>query len=152
MDVEYADTQSKADVDALRAKSKKFDKAMTKLENDHSVLVIFGQGNTAKTSCGSVRRTGGCTRFMTTPRQGFQKEFRVVLDPTGLQQDQAAAPTEYFDMQTVVGHEAYGHVVPGAGGTICNDAASGTPANQVCSVRRENEIRKDADLPLRTKY
>ena len=89
---------------------------------------------------------------MITPRKGFKREFRVVLDPTDLQQDKAADRTNYFDVQTDIAHEAIAHVVPGASGTVCNDAASGTPANKVCSVRRENEIRKDAGLPLRSKY
>ena len=147
MDVRYTNEESKNYVNSLRENSPKFDKAMKGLEDDKSILVIIGIGNTAETSCGAIRRTGGCTSLMLNPRAGYQREVRIALDPEGLREDVAASPDIYFDMQTVVAHEVYGHAVPYRKGGICDDAGV-----MPCSVKRENTIREDAGLPRRPRY
>lgn len=59
------------------------------------------------------------------------------------------------DVFTTIAHEYYGHIVPGLDGQgnwNCRDGAPGTPAAQSCSVRRENDIRRDLGRPLRQQY
>jgi len=59
------------------------------------------------------------------------------------------------DIDRVLIHEVYAHAVPwlleGRAG-ICPDPAPGQRAAEACSIRRENEVRAEAGLGLRTDY
>lgn len=133
MDVKITDEQTQAEVDALRKRSKTFDEAYRKLDEDHSVLVTMGRQSTV--GCGG---SGGCAERLGTNAKG-QRLFNVRLDNQGIISD-------YFvqkgyggaDSFTVMAHEFYGHVVPWAAGSSCGDTFPGTTG--ACSVRRENVI------------
>ena len=59
------------------------------------------------------------------------------------------------DIDRILIHEVYSHAVPllieGRPGR-CSDPEEGQPAIEACSIRRENEVRADAGLGLRTDY
>jgi hypothetical protein len=150
MDVEYGDDRTKADVDALRKKSKTFDAAVKKLEDDHTVLVKIGRGNTAVPGCGGG---AGCARSQGTNEKG-QAVYDVTINDGGIQSENAlfSLMGSLVNAMTTLGHEVYGHVVPWTQGWHCADGAPGTPAAQSCSVRRENIIRREIPVPLRPVY
>lgn len=60
------------------------------------------------------------------------------------------------DLDRIVVHEIYGHAVPyllaGHLSGECADPASGQAATDACSIKRENEIRKEVGLGRRLEY
>jgi hypothetical protein len=60
------------------------------------------------------------------------------------------------DLQRILIHEIYGHAIPylltGHAGGRCADPVPGQGATQACSIRRENEVRKEAGLGERIDY
>jgi hypothetical protein len=84
----------------------------------------------------------------------------VVINVELLRQTYATtgAPAEDFDadLERVLIHEVYGHAVPyllaGSLAGRCPDPAPGERARDACSIRRENEVRSEADLGKRSNY
>ncbi len=146
-DVKYGDSKTEKDVAALRSASQSFDAAMTQLENDSTVLVTIGRGSTAP--CGG---SGGCAQRLGTNRAG-QRVFSVTLSEGGVaSQDALLRSAGGANMLTTIAHEVYGHVIPWRNGTHCADGFPGTPAAGSCAVTRENVIRAEMRVSLRTKY
>ena len=149
-DVEYTDKQTQQDVEAMRKKSKTFDKSIHNLENNHHVLVKIGRGSTAP--CGGG---GGCSQQEGKNKKG-QDVYQVTIDaPGGVASENAllqATANTVATVQTTIGHEVYGHVVPWTQGWDCADGFPGTPAAQSCAVTRENVIRRELHIPIRTQY
>jgi len=56
------------------------------------------------------------------------------------------------DLDRILIHEVYGHVVPFALSGGCADPLPGETVLSACSIRRENRIRRELDMPVRTTY
>jgi RHS repeat-associated protein len=148
-DVEITDAQTESEIAEMRAKSKTFDNAMRDLENNHEILVKIGEGSTLP--CGG---SAGCSQQLGRNEKG-QSVYGVTWDPGGVQSENALLSLTAHtiaNVQTTLGHEVYGHVVPWMNRFDCVDGPPGTPAAQSCGVRRENVIRRELHVPIRTQY
>ena len=60
------------------------------------------------------------------------------------------------DVERVLAHEVYGHAIPyllaGSMEGRCPDPRPGESAHDACSIRRENDVRREAGLGERTDY
>lgn len=60
------------------------------------------------------------------------------------------------DLERVLAHEVYGHAIPylmaGSLDGQCPDPVPGQTAKDACSIRRENEVRREANLGQRSDY
>ena len=148
-DVEITDSVTREEIKDMRSRSRTFDNAMRDLENNHQILVRIGEGSTLP--CGG---SGGCAQQGGSNESG-QTVYNVTWDPGGVQSENALlqfTANTIATVQTTIGHEVYGHVVPWTNGFDCKDGSPGTPAARSCSVRRENVIRRELGIPIRTQY
>jgi hypothetical protein len=147
-DVDYTDAKTKAQVDEMRRKSKTFDNAIHRLEGDHSVLVRIGRGDTSP--CGG---SGGCTQYAGKNKAGQEEVDVTIHDGSIAADNNLLKDVGGMDALTTLAHEVYGHAhYYLTQGKVCLDGSPGTPANQSCSVRRENVIRREMGYVPRTQY
>jgi len=141
-DVRYEDRATEAVVADLRKRSKSFDDAVTKLENDSRVLVTIGRGSTIP--CGG---SGGCTQALGRNAAG-QQGIAVTWDPGGIVSDHRleARMGGGADLRTVLGHEVAGHALGGVG---LFGGRAGLLCDQVCAITAEQTIRREIGAPPR---
>jgi hypothetical protein len=141
-DIAYADEGTQALVASLRKRSKTFDAAVTKIENDHSVLVTVGLGSTVP--CGG---SGGCTSATGLNSQG-QQGISVTWDPGGVLSDHRveALGGGAADINTVLAHEVAGHA---AGGVSVEGGNLNLRCDQACATAVEQQVRGEYGAPLR---
>lgn len=151
-------------IDRLDRKSRLWREALGRVAAlERRILIMTPDRVVVEESTGAMVAFDGSTIAEVSPvrdADGAVNAVMVVLNVAlldSLHTRLGSRPGEFeADLERVLAHEVYGHAIPyliaGSLDGRCPDPVPGQSARDACSIRRENEVRREADLGQRSDY
>lgn len=158
------DTRIEKAIDRLHRKSRLWREALGRVAAlERRILIMTPDRIVVEESTGALVAFDGSTIAEVSPvldADGAVNAVMVVLNVAlldSLHTRLGSKPGEFeADLERVLAHEVYGHAIPyliaGSLEGRCPDPVPGQAAKDACSIRRENEVRREADLGQRSDY
>jgi hypothetical protein len=158
------DERIRSAIERLEKKSALWRDALERVADlDRRVLIVTPDRIVVREGSGAMDAFDGSTLAEVSPVPGSNGAIdavMVVINVALLDSLHArlgSSPQEFeADVERVLAHEVYGHAIPyllaGSVEGRCPDPRPGESAQDSCSIRRENDVRREAGLGERTDY
>jgi hypothetical protein len=158
------DGRIRSGIERLERKSALWRDALERVADlDRRVLIVTPDRIVVRDGSGALDVFDGSTLAEVSPVPGSNGAIDVVmvvinvalLDSLHARLGSSRAEFE-ADVERVLAHEVYGHAIPyllaGSVEGRCPDPRPGESARDSCSIRRENDVRREAGLGERNDY
>jgi hypothetical protein len=158
------DERIRSAIERLEEKSALWRDALERVADlDRRVLIVTPDRIVVREGSGAMDAFDGATLAEVSPVPGSNGAIdavMVVINVALLDSLHArlgSSPEEFeADVERVLAHEVYGHAIPyllaGSVEGQCPDPRPGESPRDSCSIRRENDVRREAGLGERTDY